>query len=74
MDDVRPMAEQRLLEVADADRPLLVDLEPVAVLRLAQRPVDRAHLLVEPERLGVDRVGGKEQDPDRPLGLRRRRR
>ena len=65
VDDVRLVAEQRLLEVADPDRPLLADLEPVAVLRLAQGAVDGAHLLVEAERLGVDRVGRQEQDPDR---------
>ncbi len=47
-----------------------VDLEPVAELRGAHRPVDRAHLLVEPERVGVDRIGRHKQDPDRPLGLR----
>ena len=50
VDDVGLVAEQRLLEVTDPGRPLLADLEPVAELRLAQRPVDRAHLLVETKR------------------------
>nr|WP_240808134.1 hypothetical protein [Polyangium spumosum] len=64
VDDLWPVPEQRRLQVADTNGPLLHDLEALAFVCSAKALRDLADLPPERQTRGIGGVGSQEQDPN----------